>query len=330
MLGAGVAGLVTAVTALRAGLSVAVYERGPRDFSASAGYKAGGMLAPFCEADGAEADVVDLGLRSMALWPTLHDGVVIRGSLVVAPPRDAAGLARFGRLTEGHEPADAARIGDLEPDLAGRFRSGLFFPGEGHLDPRQTLGALRDQLEAAGVAVRFDWRGDPDAIAAGRIVDARGLGARDRFADLRGVKGEMVVIRSRDVAISRPVRLLHHRHPLYLVPRGEGVYMIGATTVESDVGEAVTVRSAGELLTQAYALHPAFGEAEIIEFNAGLRPAFPGNEPRIVEDGRVIAVNGLYRHGWLIAPALAEDIVARIVGAAPASKKHEVFHADPA
>jgi len=122
----------------------------------------------------------------------------------------------------------------------------------------------------------------------------------------------MALIRCREIAIRRPVRLLHHRHPLYVVPRADGVYMIGATTIETDVSDTVTLRSAGELLTQAYALHPAFAEAEVLEFNAGLRPAFPDNEPRIVEDGRVVAVNGLYRHGWLIAPALAERVVALI------------------
>ncbi|HUG63179.1 MAG TPA: FAD-dependent oxidoreductase, partial [Methylomirabilota bacterium] len=88
--------------------------------------------------------------------------------------------------------------------------------------------------------------------------------------------------------------------------------MIGATTVESDDAPTVTLRSAGELLTQAYALHPAFGEAEVLELNAGLRPAFPDNNPRIERTGRVISVNGLYRHGWLIAPALAVDVLRAV------------------
>jgi glycine oxidase len=66
------------------------------------------------------------------------------------------------------------------------------------------------------------------------------------------------------------------------------------------------VRSALELLTAAYALHPAFAEARIVEFGAGLRPAFPDNLPRIQVSGEKIAVNGLYRHGFLLAPALAE------------------------
>ncbi len=321
VVGAGAAGLVTAVMARRAGLTVALYEHGD-DFSQSAAWRAGGMLAPYCEADGAEGDVIRLGLRSMRLWPSLYSDIRREGTLVVAPPRDLAGLQRFSRVTEGHEPVDASEIARLEPDLAGRYRSGLFFPAEGHLNPREVMPALLGELEREGVAVTFGWTGEVGDLAADRVADCRGMGARDRFTDLRGVKGEMAVIRAPDVALNRPVRLLHHRHPLYVVPRGGGVHMIGATTVESDAGEAVTVRSAGELLTQAYAVHPAFGDAEIVEFNVGLRPAFPGNEPRIVDGGRVIAVNGLYRHGWLIAPAMAEIVVGRLLGTVA---EHEVL-----
>jgi glycine oxidase len=101
------------------------------------------------------------------------------------------------------------------------------------------------------------------------------------------------------------VRLLHPRWPLYIVPRENGQFLIGATTIESEQRD-VSVRSALELLTAAYALHPAFAEARIVEIGAGLRPAFPDNLPRIQVDGEQIAVNGLYRHGFLLAPALAE------------------------
>ena len=124
--------------------------------------------------------------------------------------------------------------------------------------------------------------------------------------DLRGVRGEMVVVRSPDVSLQRPVRMLHPRMPLYIVPRGNGLFMIGATMIESERRGPVSVRSAVELLNAAYALHPAFGEAEIVELGADLRPAFPDNLPRIAIDGERIGVNGLYRHGFLIAPALAE------------------------
>jgi glycine oxidase len=129
--------------------------------------------------------------------------------------------------------------------------------------------------------------------------------ARDKFPDLRGVKGEIVIIETDEISLSRPVRLIHPRWPLYIVPRANNRFLIGATTIESE-DDGMSVRSALELLTAAYAVHPAFAEARIVEIGAALRPAFPDNLPRIAIDGKCISVNGLYRHGFLLAPALAE------------------------
>ena len=117
------------------------------------------------------------------------------------------------------------------------------------------------------------------------VVDCRGMGARGELADLRGVRGERVVLRTREIGFKRPVRLLHPRHPIYVVPWGDGLFMLGATVIESDDAGPVTVRSALELLGSAYALHPAFAEAEIVEIGAGVRPAFADNVPRIVVRG---------------------------------------------
>lgn len=141
--------------------------------------------------------------------------------------------------------------------------------------------------------------------AAGITIDCRGLAAADALPDLRGVRGEMAVLRAADVTLSRPVRLLHPRHPLYLVPRGGGLYMLGATQIETAHRGPATVRSVLELLGTAHALDPAFGEAEVLELGADARPAFPDHLPRIRRRGATILVNGLFRHGFLLAPALA-------------------------
>ncbi len=106
------------------------------------------------------------------------------------------------------------------------------------------------------------------------------------------------------------MQLLHPRVPLYVVPWGDGLFMIGATLIETEDAGPVSVRSALELLGGAYAVHPAFAEAEIIDLGVGVRPAFPDNVPRAVvrEDGRHIFVNGAYRHGFLLAPVLARAV----------------------
>ena len=111
------------------------------------------------------------------------------------------------------------------------------------------------------------------------------------------------------------MRLLHPRWPLYIVPRAGNRFLIGATSIETESG-GVSVRSALELLTAAYAVHPVFAEARIVDFGAGLRPAFPDNLPRVTVDDTRITVNGLYRHGFLLAPAVAEVTVAHVLGAA--------------
>ena len=144
------------------------------------------------------------------------------------------------------------------------------------------------------------------------VVDCRGLAARDRLADLRGVRGEMMVVRTRELSLSRPVRLLHPRIPLYIVPRGEGLFMIGATMIESEERRGVSLRSAVDLMNAAYTLHPAFGEAEIVELGADLRPAFPDNLPQLRHVDGVLHANGLFRHGFLLAPWLAGEVATSL------------------
>jgi glycine oxidase len=240
-------------------------------------------------------------------WARRFPGTTRNGSLVVALPRDATELPRFADRTSNHEWLDEAGVGALEPDLAGRFRRALFFRQEAHLDPRRALPALADLLKRHRVPIRFGVDMQATATDADIVVDCRGLAARDVLPDLRGVRGEMVVIRSREVSLSRPVRLLHPRIPLYGVPRGGGVFMVGATAIESETRGGATVRSVVELLNAAYALHPAFGEAEILELGADLRPAFPDNLPAVRRGARSLHVNGLYRHGFLLGPAMARQ-----------------------
>ena len=308
VIGAGVAGLACALELAERGVAVEIVERGQALGEGSCSWMAGGMLAPWCERATTDEAVVRLGAPSIDWWRRHFSATVRNGSLVLAQSREAPDLARFADRTERFEWADAERIAELEPDLAGRFRRALFFAEEAHLDPRRALAALAETLRDRGVAIRFGVElalADADADI---VVDCRGLAARDALPDLRGVRGEMIVVRSCDVSLARPVRMLHPRLPLYIVPRGDGLFMIGATMIESEHRGPPSVRSAVELLNAAYALHPAFGEAEIVELGADLRPAFPDNLPQVRRSGRVLHANGLFRHGFLLAPALARRV----------------------
>jgi len=124
---------------------------------------------------------------------------------------------------------------------------------------------------------------------------------------VRGVRGEVVRVHSPELALSRPIRLLHPRYPIYIAPKPDGVYVIGATQIESEDTSPTSVRSALELLSALYSVHPAFGEARILEMVTQCRPALPDNLPEIRWDGgRLIRINGLYRHGYLMAPAVMD------------------------
>ncbi len=314
VVGAGVAGLAAALELSERGLKVEIVDRGCALGEGSCSWMAGGMLAPWCERASTDGAVAALGAASIPWWMTHFIGTVQSGSLVVAQSRDLPELTRFAERTERFEWIDGDRVGALEPDLAGRFRKALFFPEEAHLDPRRALPALADLLKLRGVSIRFGADFHPAEQPKRLIVDCRGLAARDVLKDLRGVRGEMLIVRSRDLTLSRPIRVLHPRIPLYIVPRGGGVFMIGATMIESEQRGGASVRSTIELLSAAYALHPAFAEAEILEINADLRPAFNDNLPAVRRIGSCTHfVNGLFRHGFLLAPAMAKQVADAVV-----------------
>jgi glycine oxidase len=306
VIGAGVAGLTAAFEIARSGRAeVEIVEKAAAP-GLGCSYHAGGMIAPWCEAAETDPLIAKLGQEALVFWTRDIPVATCAGSLLVAPPRDRAELADLAKRAQRFERLDAARLAALEPALAGRFDGALLFPEEAHLAPRAAMRALVERLrsmenvvlrlgvEAAAATTPVDW-----------TIDCRGFSARDALPDLRGVKGEMLVLFTKEVRLSRPVRLIHPRNPVYIVPRGDGRFMIGATMIENHEAGRVTARAMLELLGAAYAVHPAFAEAEIVETGAGVRPAFFDNLPRIRLDNRTIHLNGLYRHGFLLAPALA-------------------------
>ncbi len=327
VIGAGIAGLSCALELAERGAVVEVFEQGARLGAGSCSWFAGGMLAPWCERENSEPLIAQLGMESIPWWQERFAGTATAGTLVVAHARDTAELSQFGRRTEHFTQLDAAAVAALEPDLGGRFGRALYFAGEAHLDPRAALMALAAALRARGVGIRFGARPDAAALArAAAVLDCTGLAAAQQLPQLRGVKGEMLLLQLKDFHLQRPVRVLHPRLPVYVVPRGEGLFMVGATLLESDDSERISARSMLELLSAAYALHPAFGEAHIVEIGTAVRAAFPDNLPRLTMRGNTVYVNGLYRHGFLIAPAMARR-AARLV--LEGTHFPEVMHEDP-
>ncbi|PXY99831.1 FAD-dependent oxidoreductase [Commensalibacter melissae] len=301
ILGSGVTGLCIATALYEKGEKIEVVEN-PNIQAAS--YFAGGMLAPFCEGESAPDIVVKNGQLSVEWWDNHVSNVKKTGTIVIAPPRDMSELRRFANMTICHEWVDPGKI---EKDLKGRFSEGLFFPSEAFIDPRLALQELKENLKNKGVSFHT---GSPK----GKIIDCTGMAATSSLKNLRAVRGEMLIFECHEVNFLRPIRLLHPRFPCYLVPRANGRFMVGATMVESNDDSPISARALIEMLSSVYAIHPAFAEARIVETGTGCRPSFPDNIPQIIEQDGKFYINGMYRHGFLLAPVLALDFVRKILG----------------
>ena len=310
VLGAGVTGLTAALTLAKQGYKVTCYD--PAGFPAmNASAMAGGMLAPYAEIEHMPMAFVEAGLQSIPIWEDLcPEFITQKGSLLVAHPQDAYILKRF----QAHLPKELKSIHkteNIEPNIANIFEHGLYLKEEAHLDPSQVMDNMLAQLKALGChlkAEKMDNKGQYDFI-----LDCRGIAMKDTHSDLRGVKGETALVRNTEFTLTRPVRLMHPRYPLYIIPREDHIFMIGATIIESE-DEQVSMRSAMELTSALYALHPSFGDSELLEFKAGIRPSYLDNLPRITRNDKVISINGMFRHGWLMAPIMARCVADMITG----------------
>ncbi len=332
ILGAGLMGRLLAVQLARQGHRVQLYGIGGPDAEGSAARVAAAMLAPLAESAVTEASVVRMGRHGLTRWPVLlaqlAEPVFFQqnGTLILWHRQDAAEAARLAHKLQQTQAAipglpamqaqDAAGVARLEPAVAGRFQQGLYLPDEAQLDNRQLLTALAATLVQLGVQVH--WHSarrlqDFNPGEAGQpelLLDCRGLGARAQWRELRGVRGEVVRLHAPDVQLQRPTRVVHPRYPIYIAPKQDGIFVIGATEIESDDLSPASVRSTLELLSAAYAVHPGFAEARILELATQCRPTLPDNLPAVrVLQPRVLEVNGLYRHGFMIAPALLDVVM---------------------
>lgn len=261
------------------------------------------------------------------------------GSVLVAHPSDQAELQQFQQQLQHtscwqQEQAhwlNSTELNRLEPNLNPQFKQAIALPQELFLDARQCLSALLQAAEQYGTEVYFDcpvtisgqhWQCHSDSAMQGKIqadiyLDCRGIGLKadiDSARSIRGVRGEVCWIES-EVCIQHAVRLMHPRYRLYLVPRGEADsgsgryrYILGATEIESEDKSPVSVRSAMEILSALYCLNPAFAEARILEWDVNLRPAYDDHRAYIDEmTANHYRLNGLFRHGYLQAPALLKE-----------------------
>ena len=332
VLGAGLMGRLLACELARAGHTLEMFDTGGPDANLSAARAAAAMLAPLAESAVTEMPVVQMGDYGLRRWPALLAQLDVpvffqqKGTLVIWHRQDAAEADRFTRQLDATHVAlpqlpraqrlDAEGLAALEPSLGSRFPRGLYLPGEGQLDNHQLLAALLQQLQTMAVTIHWGQSRSPADFSPGQtgqpdwVFDCRGLGAQDQWTKLRGVRGEIVTLHAPEVTLSRPTRLIHPRYPIYIAPKENGIFRVGATEIESDDRSPISVRSTLELLSAAYSVDSGFAEARVIDLVTQCRPTLPDNLPAIRRLGeRVLQVNGLYRHGYLIAPAVLDVVM---------------------
>lgn len=337
ILGAGLLGRMLTVSLMQE-FDVSLFDKDSGNAEHSAGFLAAAMLAPLAESADCSLEIMQMGEQALALWPKflaqLDNKVYFQqaGSLIVAFEQDMAALMQFKAHLKGcdYQTLDAGQIKGLEPEITSRFAKGLYLPNEAQLDNRQLLEALAIHIRKHDVAwhchvdvkmtesemlvngqhlTGFDW-----------IIDCRGFGLQkdlndslelssnigSGFIPFRGVRGEVVRVHAPEVTLNRPVRLMHPRYPIYIAPKENHHFVIGATQLESEDTRKPTVRSVLELLSACFSVHSGFAEAEIVSIDAGLRPAFMNNEPKIFQHDNRITINGLFRHGYLLAPVMVK------------------------
>ncbi len=321
--GAGIMGLVLAYYLSHAGFDIAMFDDSSVNNCSSA---AAGLLTPVAELEKSEVSLYHMGVQSLLrYWPEiladLPTDIYFRskGSVAIAHPLDKVELqSLINRLKFKNADAMIATLNrvdlvELEPDLS-KFSDGFYFGNEGQIDNQQVLITLKDWLLSRNVVFRDSYL-DEDQINTlksqyDHIFDCRGLGAKSVFHNLRGIRGELIWLHAPHVHILRPVRFYHPRYNLYIVPRPDQIYLIGASEIEVEDYSPISVKTTLELMTAIYSIHSGFAESRVIKSVTQCRPTLSNHSPKIKLQENLIAINGLYRHGFLIAPALATEVIS--------------------
>ena len=345
IVGAGLMGRLLAVALAKRGAQVELFEKGGPDALESPARIAAAMLAPLAESAITEDNVVRMGIHSLPRWKQIISELAKPvyfqqdGTLILWHRQDASDAERFASHLESNcerntalskpQHLDSKSLAEIEPGVADRFTQGLYLPNEGQLDNRQLLEALLVELSLMKVHCHWHQAIEPEELRKNQqfdwVIDCRGLGAKDSWKsagdsakDLRGVRGEVIRLHAPEVKLRRPTRLIHPRYPIYIAPKEDDVYVVGATEIESEDLSPMSLRSAMELLSAIYTVHSGFAEARILEMATQCRPTLKDNLPEIyVEQSSgkagLMMINGLYRHGFMISPAIL-DCALELIG----------------
>lgn len=319
------ANTTTKTRSQQVGCAITLFEKGTITDSQQTAMIAAAMIAPVAESTHSPLQIVKLGQQGLSLWPSMLEYLNLNpshfhslGSLVVAFRQDKNELQQFlnlipQTLKNNVHQLSQSDIFAKEPELNQQINHGYFIESEGHVDNVALLNEMTQKLKTSSVIVKENSPESPETLKQKDakvpfdiIIDCRGIGAKGSktLNKLRGVRGEVIRVHAPEVSLRRPIRLMHPRYSLYIVPKPNHRFVIGATEIESEATTPITVRSALELLSAAYSVHRGFAEAQIEQTSVGLRPTMPDHLPAIVQSDNVIQINGLYRHGFMLLPSI--------------------------
>ncbi|WP_407836774.1 NAD(P)/FAD-dependent oxidoreductase [Streptomyces sp. DSM 116496] len=358
IIGAGVVGAACAYYAARAGLRVAVVDRGP-----VAGGTTGAGEGNLLVSDKEAGPELDLALLSARLWRELAlelPGEIeyeAKGGLVVAT--DEATVKALRGFADGQRAAgvDAVEVGpgelrELEPHLAPDLAGGFHYPQDAQVQPAQAAA----QLLAAAPGVVLHLGEEVTELLRGPAGELRGVRTPRRdllapavlnaagtwggaVAALAGV-GLPVLPRRGFVLVTEPLPRVV-RHKVYAadyiadVASGSaalqssavvegtpaGPVLIGATRERVGFDRSLSTEALRRLAAQAAALFPVLADVKVLRTYHGFRPYLPDHLPAIGPDPRVPGLFHACGHegaGIGLAPATGALITAALTGTTPA------------
>lgn len=312
IIGAGIMGRTLCCHLLNNSYDTRLFDKDRLTAQKNCSFTAAGLLSAYAETKSCMPALAQIGATAIDYWRrfTKEEKTKIFfddcGSICLADNQTE--LQNFKKILLTKFSDEIFReivVSNLEPDVAPNYRTGIYLPYEAQIDAQKLLKTLARLIQQHNVfqqravtlqeakQFQYDW-----------LVDCRGLGAKQELENLRGVRGELLFIEAPNVQLKHVIRYFHPRYDIYILPRPNNGFLIGASCIESEDYSSITVKTVLELLSAAYSIHRGFGEAKLIATKTHCRPAFSENLPRLYVDRKrkIITVNGLYRHGFLFAP----------------------------
>lgn len=329
IIGAGILGRLLAIEFSKYNYQITLFEKDDMNSSQSSCATAAGMLNPWSEINESTALVFELGVLSLTHWQEVIQKIAAPeilfhcGSAHVSSYGDKAKLDHLLKnLLNKQEnfyciPLDNNLKKQLFNKTNSSYPYGFYLPDEKCLDPQLFIKKSNDYFKKNNnINFCYDTnilKFSQNTISSENkseyfdlVLNTTGYhGKSDLNNTLRGVRGSLILVEAPQVNLQSIVRLGHLRYPIYIVPRGQNKYIIGATTHETECMKPMTVEANLELLSTACQFDPGFLEANILEQRVNLRPAFASGEPKIQCKNNVYFINGLYRHGITISPIIS-------------------------